>query len=202
MANECPAYPDEPCRVNLDLMPHDTALWMYILTAVALGIFLYGVWEMVHVWRLGKAWKPGDWKVGLKRLVNGLATHRKFMQDRAPGTMHAWIFYGFVVLFIGTLIVAVDADFFEYILKEKLLYGKPYLAYEFILDAFGIVFLVGVGYAMWRRYGGDRPPHLHKTVNHEKPRWLPGGGDLYALAFLGLIGITGFMMEGIRLQHQ
>lgn len=202
MANECPAYPDEPCRVNLDLMPHETALWMYLLTAVALGIFLYGVWEMVHVWRLGKAWKPGDWKVGLKRLVTGLATHRKFMQDRAPGTMHAWIFYGFVVLFIGTAIVAIDADFFEYILKEKLLFGKPYLAYEFILDAFGVVFLVGVGYAMWRRYGGDRPPHLHKTVNHEKPRWLPGSGDLYALAFLGLIGITGFLMEGIRLQHQ
>lgn len=202
MANECPAYPDEPCRVNLDLMPHDTALWMYLLTAVAVGIFLYGVWEMVHVWRLGKAWKPGDWKVGLKRLVNGLATHRKFMQDRAPGTMHAWIFYGFVVLFIGTAIVAIDADLFEHLLKRKLLFGNPYLAYEFILDAFGVVFLVGVGYAMWRRYSSDRPPHLHSTRLPERPRWLPMGGDFYALAFLFLIGVTGFLMEGIRLQHQ
>ncbi|MEK6975154.1 MAG: (Fe-S)-binding protein [Candidatus Thermoplasmatota archaeon] len=201
MANQCPAYPDEPCRVNLDLMPHDTALWMYFLTAVAVGIFLYGFYEMVKVWRLGKAWKPGDWKIGLRRLAVGLATHRKFMQDRAPGSMHAWIFSGFVVLFIGTAIVAIDADFFEHLLKEKLLFGKPYLAYEFILDAFGVVFLVGVGYAMWRRYG-DRPPHLHVTRLPERPRWLPFGGDFYALAFLFGIGVTGFLMEGIRLQHQ
>ncbi|MEA3165977.1 MAG: hypothetical protein QOJ26_846, partial [Thermoplasmata archaeon] len=26
MANECPDFPDQPCRVNLDLMPGDTAL--------------------------------------------------------------------------------------------------------------------------------------------------------------------------------
>ena len=202
MADQCPAYPDEPCRVNLDLMPHDTALWMYLLTAVAVGIFLYGAWEMVHVWRLGKAWKPGDWKIGLRRLWVGLSTHRKFMQDRAPGTMHAWMFFGFVVLFIGTAIVAIDADLFEHLLKEKLLFGRPYLAYEFILDAFGIVFLVGVGYAMWRRYSKERPPHLHPTRLPERPRWLPMGGDAYALLFLFLIGVTGFLMEGIRLQHQ
>lgn len=201
MASQCPDYPDQPCRVNLDLMPHDTALWMYLLTAVAVGVFLYGFYEMVKVWRLGKAWKPGDWKVGLKRLVTGLATHRKFMQDRAPGTMHAWILAGFVVLFIGTAIVAVDADLFEHFLKEKLLFGRPYLVYEFVLDAFGVVFLVGVGYALWRRYQ-DKPPHLHATRLPERPKWLPFGGDFYALAFLFGIGVTGFLLEGLRLQHQ
>ena len=81
MPNECPNYPVQPCRVNLDLMPHPTALWMYALTAVAVAVFLYGFYEMVKVWRLGKAWKPGSWKVGLKRLVVGLATHRKFQRS-------------------------------------------------------------------------------------------------------------------------
>lgn len=181
-------------------MPHDTALWMYLLTAVAVGVFLYGFYEMVQVWRKGRAWKPGDWKVGLQRLVTGVATHRKFMQDRKPGTMHAWILYGFVVLFIGTAIVAIDADLFEHLLKEKLLFGKPYLVYEFVLDAFGVVFLLGVGTAMARR--ANPPKHLHKTALPEAPKWLPFGGDAYALLFLAGIGVTGFLMEGLRLQHQ
>ncbi len=202
MANECPAYPDQPCRVNLDLMPDGTAPWMYLLTAVAVAVFAYGFWEMVKVWRMGRAWKPGDWKVGLKRLVNGLATHRKFMQDRGPGTMHAWIFYGFAILFVGTVIVAIDADVFEHLFRSKLLFGNPYLVYELVLDSFGVVFLVGVGTALWRRYTKSRPPQLHPTPRHEAPKWLPWGGDAYALLFLGGIGVTGFLMEGMRLQYE
>lgn len=201
MANECPNYPDQPCRVNLDLMPHDTALWMYILTAAAVAVFLYGFYEMVKVWRLGKAWKPGDWRVGLQRLMVGLATHRKFRQDPKPGTMHAWIFFGFVVLFIGTVIVAIDADFFEYILGAKLLYGNQYLLFEFVLECFGVLFLVGLGYAFWRR-AVEKPPQLHRSAHPEKPKWLPWGGDHYALVFLFLIGITGFFMEALRLRYQ
>src|SRR5688572_28127710 len=120
-------------------MPHGTQPWMYALTALAFVVFCYGIWQMVHVWRMGRPWKPGDWRVGLKRLVVGLATHRKFQQDRKPGTMHLWMFYGFLVLFIGTVIVAIDADFFELILKRKLLFGNGYLLYELVLDAFGVL---------------------------------------------------------------
>ena len=54
VASECPGYPQEPCRVNLDLMPEGTALWMYLLTAVALGVFVYGFVRMVRVWRMGQ----------------------------------------------------------------------------------------------------------------------------------------------------
>ena len=78
MANECPAYPDQPCRVNLDLMPDGTALWMYLLTAAAVAVFAYGFWEMARVWRMGKPFQPPHWKVGLRRLVAALATHRQF----------------------------------------------------------------------------------------------------------------------------
>lgn len=201
MANECPAYPDQPCRVNLDLMPDGTALWMYLLTAVAVGVFLYGFYEMVKVWRLGKPFKPVSWKVGLPRLLKALATHRKFRQEPRPGTMHAWVFFGFVVLFIGTTIVAIDADLFEHLLHAKLLFGNPYLAFEWVLDLFGVVFLLGTGYLAVRRYS-EKPPQLHSWPRPEAPKWLRFGGDGYALLFLFGIGLTGFLMEGIRLQHQ
>ena len=56
-AGECPTYPETPCRVNLDLMPKGdsfldpsgTAFWMYALTAVAMAIFLYGVWAALAI---------------------------------------------------------------------------------------------------------------------------------------------------------
>ncbi|HLF16875.1 MAG TPA: (Fe-S)-binding protein [Candidatus Thermoplasmatota archaeon] len=201
---ECPTYPDTPCRVNLDLMPDGTALWMYALTAVGLLVFAYGFWRMAHVWRMGRAWKPGDWRTGLKRLVAGVASHRKFMQDKRPGTMHAWIFFGFLVLFIGTTIVAIDADLFELVLDAKLLAGGKYLFFELALDAFGVLFVLGVLYAMWRRYV-ERPPQLHPTDMVEQPAALRRtrlGGDLYALLFLLGIGVTGFLLEALRLAHQ
>ncbi|MEA3165690.1 MAG: hypothetical protein QOJ26_556 [Thermoplasmata archaeon] len=201
MANECPDFPDQPCRVNLDLMPGDTALWMYILTAVAFAVFVYGFYEMVKVWRLGKPFKPVSWKVGLPRLVTALATHKKFQQQPRPGTMHAWVFFGFVMLFIGTAIVALDADLFEHLLRMKLLFGRPYLVYELVLDAFGVVFLMGTAFLFVRRYS-EKPPQLHAWPRPEAPKWLRLGGDAYALVFLFGIGVTGFLLEAMRLRYQ
>ncbi|HET6399500.1 MAG TPA: (Fe-S)-binding protein [Candidatus Thermoplasmatota archaeon] len=208
MANECPAYPEQPCRVNLDLMPEGstfwtgTAFWMYVLTAVALGVFVYGFVRMVRVWRMGQPWKPGDWRTGLKRLVRGVATHRKMMQDRRPGTLHAWVFWGFLVLFIGTTIVAIDADIFEHLLESKLLFGPGYLVFEAALDLFGLFFILGTWLLFWRRYR-DRPPQLHRTQYGEAPGFLRRlDGDMLALLMLLAIGVTGFLLEALRLSHQ
>src|SRR5688572_6819228 len=131
-------------------MPPGTPFWMYLLSALSVAIFLYGFYEMVKVWRMGRPWKAGDWRRGLSRLVIG--SHRKFKQDRRPGTMHMWIFWGFVVLFVGTLIVAIDYDIFEHLLGSKLLFGNQYLLFEAAMDVFGVVLIVGTGYAIWRRY--------------------------------------------------
>lgn len=183
-------------------MPGGTPIWMYVLTALSLAIFAYGFYEMVKVWRLGKPWKPGDWRRGLSRLVVGVATHRKFMQDKRPGTMHAWIFYAFVALFIGTTIVAIDYDIFEHLFGSKLLFGNQYLAFEAVLDLFGVVLIVGTGYALWRRYV-EKPKQLHRTATPEAPRWMMGiEADAYALVFLLAIGVTGFILEAMRLRYQ
>ncbi len=197
---QCTNYPEIPCRVSLELMPEPTAAWMYGLTFLAMLVFGYGVWQMVSVWRQGKSWKPGNWKVGLKRFVSALGTHRKFKQEPKPGTNHSWVFYGFFVLFIGTTLAAIDIDFFELILKEKLLEGTGYLIYELVLDFFAILFIMGIVFMMLRRYR-EKPKHLHKTSRPEAP-WLRIGGDAYALWFLLLIGVTGLLMEGLRLHYQ
>jgi Fe-S oxidoreductase len=204
----CTPTPELPCRANLDLMPPETSLWMYALSGLAFLVFLFGLWQMVHVWRLGRSWKPGDWKTGLSRLVSGLASHRKFRQDRRPGTLHSWVFFGFTALFVGTVIVAIDYDIFEHGMEivtgepSKLLVGDPYLLFEAALDLFGLMYLLGLGFLFWRRYR-QKPKQLHRTdVVEAPPPFRRIDPDLTALAFLFLIGVTGFLLEALRLRHQ
>ncbi len=197
---ECVPAAGAPCRANLDLMSDVTPWVMYGFTLLATLVFAYGIWQMVHVWRMGRDWTPGDWRTGLKRLVVGVMTHRKFQQEPKGGTGHKWVFYGFLALFITTTIVAIDADFVELVLGAKLLKGGGYLFLEAFADFFGVVFLVGLGYLGWRRYV-EKDARLHKSTSPEAP-WFKISPDGHALLFLFLIGVTGFVMEGIRLQHQ
>jgi Fe-S oxidoreductase/nitrate reductase gamma subunit len=198
---ECVPGPGAPCRLNLDLMDAtSTSIVMYGLTLITLMIFAYGIYQMVHVWRMGRSWTPGDWRTGLKRLVVGVMTHRKFKQEPKGGMGHKWVFYGFLGLFITTTIVAIDADFVELVLGLKLLKGGAYLFLEAFADFAGVFFLVGLGYLGWRRYV-EKDPRLHRSTNPEAP-WFKMNPDSHALLFLFLIGITGFLMEGIRIRHQ
>ncbi len=200
MAGDCVPSADHPCRANLDLMPHDTAFFMYAFTLVAVLIASYGVWQMVHVWRLGADWKPGNLKDGFKRMFVAVMTHRKFQQEPKGGTGHKWIFYGFLALFITTTIVAIDADIVELLFKAKLLQGGFYLGLELFADFFGLLFVFALAYMMVRRYV-QKPPQLHPSTSPEAP-WYKVSPDMTALLFLLLVGVTGFLLEGLRLQHQ
>ena len=60
--------------------------------------------------------------------------------------MHLFIFWGWMVLFAGTLIIMIHADVIYF------LEGRIYLAYSAILDLFGIIAAIGLD--------GPRPPLL------------------------------------------
>src|SRR3989304_5263754 len=52
--------------------------------------------------------------------------------------MHALMFWGFCVLFLGTVLATLDYDIAVLLFDAKLLRGPFYLAYELSLDAFGL----------------------------------------------------------------
>ncbi|MDZ7413002.1 MAG: heterodisulfide reductase-related iron-sulfur binding cluster [candidate division KSB1 bacterium] len=157
--------------------------WLYLLFAVALAVFAYGVYRRVRLWRMGKPEERSDqplrrlWKVFVEGILQ-----RAVVRDAFPGLMHAAIFFGFVVLFIGTLIVLLQADF-----GLKILYGRFYLYYSLVLDLFGVVFIVGLLIALFRRYV-LRPQRLNNRAD-----------DAVLLSMLLLIGISGFFIEATRL---
>src|SRR2546428_13011459 len=96
--------------------------------------------------------------------------------------MHAMVFWGFLALFMGTVLATIDYDitlpFFDY----KLLRGPFYLAYEAVLDLFGLFFVLGLGMALWRRF--VLPPE----------RFDPTTRFAGLLAWLLLINVTGHGM--------
>ena len=74
--------------------------------------------------------------------------------------MHSSIYFGFIVLFVATVILEVDHQLPE---SMKFLHGRRYQAYAATADVFGVIFVVGILWAIGRRYvsgptaSGSRP---------------------------------------------
>jgi Fe-S oxidoreductase len=96
--------------------------------------------------------------------------------------MHSLIFWGFVVLFIGTTMV-----FLEHQTPLHFYYGTFYLVASAALDLGGLAYLAGLGMAVYRRYF------------HRKPRLKSSGWVDLLLVLLIAIGISGFLVEGARI---
>jgi Fe-S oxidoreductase/nitrate reductase gamma subunit len=161
-------------------------VFLYASMAVALAVLAYGVWRRARVWRLGRPHPVRD-HLGLRvrRVLAGLA-QVTVLRRTFPGVMHALVFYGFLVLFAATVMVFLYAD----LGVDGVFRGDVYLWFQSLtVDVFGILFLLGVGIACFRRYV-VRPPYL---VRHEP--W-----DAVLLGTLFLIALTGFVLEGIRIE--
>ncbi|CDX02580.1 CoB--CoM heterodisulfide reductase iron-sulfur subunit D [Desulfitobacterium hafniense] len=96
--------------------------------------------------------------------------------------MHAMIFWGFALLFFATLIVAIQADFGLQIFR-----GPLYLFIKVTANLFGLLALLGILMALWRRYV-IRPRRLDNTKD-----------DVIILALILVILVTGFIVQGLRM---
>jgi Fe-S oxidoreductase/nitrate reductase gamma subunit len=108
------------------------------------------------------------------------------LRDPAAGAMHAFLYFGFVFLFIATVISEIDHQMPD---RFKFLHGNTYLAYSAGADAAGILFMVGIVWAIVRRYA-VRPYRIRIKTKPE---------DALILATFFVIGVTGFMVEAARI---
>jgi len=156
---------------------------IYALFALALIFFVYGFYRRYRLWRKGGSERRLD-RIGerFKSLIKDGLLQFSLLREKGPGLMHVAIYSGFVILFIGTLLVFLQADF-----SIDILFGRFYLWYSLILDLFGVIFILGILYAMVRRYL-VRPDRLHRLVD-----------DAVILPALLLIAVTGFLVEGARI---
>jgi Fe-S oxidoreductase/nitrate reductase gamma subunit len=169
----------------------------YALSALSTAIFLYGVYRLARRARAGRgAARPAS--APLRRRVGRAArvvlTHA-WIRRRAgvAGLAHAGVFYGFLVLFAGTLILAVD-DHVAKPLGIGFWHGPFYLGYSLFLDVFGFALVVGLVVFALRR-ALVRPRRLQYDADHRRyarADWLL----VWSLLFLAA---SGFLLEGFRI---
>jgi Fe-S oxidoreductase len=180
-------------------------LW-YGLIALSVAIFFYGVARLVLKYRRGRTRMPvGRPLERAKRTAKIVATHAWIRRrDPLSGLGHLLVFYGFVVLFIGTGILAFQDDFAEPVLGWVFWQGWFYLGYSLFLDVFGFALVIGLGVFAVKR-GILRPFRLSYWRPAEPAPELAGEPKVYRAgdwAFLGslfFLALTGFLLEAFRI---
>ncbi len=181
--------------------------WMqivfYVVGLATVGFFLFGFWLKYKKYRRGR--DAGRFNNLTGRFFKALAimTTNKtvYKRDSFAGAAHWMIFWGFIVLFIGTVIVALDHDFIELVFDYRLLQGSFYKWFSLILDVSGVLFIIGLIMMMFRR--SKKIPQLDYNRPDLKPEQYDRSGykkdDKAFVWLLLIIALTGFLLEGLRI---
>ena len=160
-------------------------VFMYLSLVVATVIFFQGLYKKFQYVTQGK-----DWKLILPKKLNFTNFWRtiffqgKVTRDPYVGIFHSMLFYGFVVLFIATELVGIHAD-----TPFKIYTGTTYIVISFLADIGGLVVLMGVALAAYRRYV-KRPNYLSATnPNQEK----------FMYGMIVVLVLVGYVLEAIRI---
>src|SRR5687767_13090891 len=177
-----------PFRDTFWNVPGWAQIALYVGGTVAIALFAWGVWQHVRLWRAGGPEQRLDRIPDRLKLVGvHVLGQMRTLSQAYPGVMHATMFWGFLALFMGTVLATIDWDITLPLFGWKLLKGPFYLFYEVVLDLFGLFFVVGLGMAVYRRFVW-RPKRID-----------PEARFAYVLALLFVINLTGFIMEAARL---
>ncbi|WP_227374963.1 heterodisulfide reductase-related iron-sulfur binding cluster [Haladaptatus halobius] len=172
----------------------------YYLAVVAVLFFVYGVYDRFARYTRGEE----DWFDRLDDLPGRISraakvvvsNEKQFNRDLYGGLMHSFIMWGFLTLLIGTTILMIDMDIYQkfthYALgnERSFFVNDFYLAYSLVMDAMGLLFVVGVGMAIYRRYWvrNHRLWGRHTSLEDDLFIWT-----------LFLLGVGGYVTEGMRI---
>ncbi len=173
-----------PSRVTFWQIDH---VWIfYVLVLIAAILFLGGVVLHVLVWRKSaKSERIFYSPSALKKMLSDAFLGRRLIKgDRAAGLMHLLIFWGFLILFLGTGVLSIHHYVFTF------LHGNTHLVFSLIMELAGLVLLAGIIWALVRRYL-ERVPRLERRLE-----------DALVPTWLLLIVLSGFVLEGARLAAQ
>lgn len=178
-------------------------LIFYLVSFGAMGVFAYGFYLRIKKYRRGKpAHRFNNLGKRFARATMIMAQNSTvWKRDAYAGLAHTLLFWGFSILFVGTVIVAVDHDMLRFV-GVHILQGPFYLGFSAVLDIFGVLFLIGLLMMMVRR-GGMHPKQLdYARVDLKQGQYDRSGyslDDKIFLWLLFLIGVTGFLIEGFRI---
>ncbi|MEF8809112.1 heterodisulfide reductase-related iron-sulfur binding cluster, partial [Natronomonas sp.] len=169
----------------------------YFLATLTVLIAAIGIYQRFARYAEGS----DDWFDRLDDLPNRVisaakivgSNEKQFNRDLVGGLMHAFILWGFLTLLIATTILFIDIDIYRIATGESFWVGDFYLSYQLVTDALGLLFVVGLGIALWRRYVARNDRLWGKHTNWE---------DAFLVWSLFFLGVGGFLLEGLRIIGQ
>ncbi len=168
----------------------DGMYWaFYMSVAVMLFVCAWLVSLRVRNYERGQ---PDDRRTTKRNLHRRLADFRAgvwmqtLLRDPAAGLMHSFIYFGFMWLFIATVVLELNHQLPD---NLKFLHGGIYEGYAFAADLAGVVFIVGIVWAIGRRYL-ERPYRIRIKTKPE---------DAVILGTFLVIAVSGFLAEALRI---
>ena len=155
-------------------------------------LFLWAAWQLslrARNWQRGapdrRRTDPRTFRKRAEDYRRGVYM-QTLLRDSAAGLMHSLIYFPFLVLFAVTTVLEIDHQLPP---SAKFLHGTTYQCYKFIGDTAGVLFLIGVTWAILRRYV-QRPFRLRTKTRPE---------DAVILGTLVTIGVTGLVVQAVRI---
>jgi Fe-S oxidoreductase/nitrate reductase gamma subunit len=167
--------------------PIQVAFYTVVPVMLVAGAFLFA--DRVRNWERGA---PDRRRTTPRNIGRRLADFRAgvymqtLLRDSAAGLMHALIYFGFLALLGVTTVLEIDH---QLPVDAKFLHGRTYMAYSAFADFAGVVFMVGIVWAILRRYV-QRPYRIRIKTKPE---------HALILATFFVIGASGFFAEAFRI---
>lgn len=163
----------------------------YVLSAIAVACWAFGIWGRAQRWRQGRpAASPTQWALAAKRLLRDVLLQRRFRGRPWASSAHRMLFAGFIVLLIGTTLIAIEhflADLLGRAPDDPVFHKGVYFGvYEVVMDLFGLALLAGCAMLLARRLRGAGS-------------FAKSPADIAILVLLLTIGVTGYVVEGLRI---
>jgi len=165
-----------------------TLLPMYLLTFASIAVLVSAFMKRVKVYKQGQSIDRLDQlPARILNLIKSVLLQSKVVLVKGPGLAHGFFFWGFFLLFLGTCLIVVQADFTDLLFGVKFLKGTFYLLFSVVLDLAGLVSVIMLGGLFVRRYF-VRPDGLETKKD-----------DAIMHGLLFAILISGFVIEGARM---
>lgn len=172
----------------------------YLSALLAVAILAWGIWLKVSLWLeggpdpapiRGPLDEGGGWQFALRALAwffsaDCLLARRVFRRSFYRGASLLLVMWGFLLLFAGSITLALSHDAGLHFLR-----GDAYYAFKLILNWAGVAFLIGLLLMLTRRY--------LLTARRER---VNAGEDAVMLGLFLALGVTGFLVEGMRIASQ
>src|SRR5688572_17637903 len=166
--------------------------WIVAFYTVVPILVLWGAYSFslrVRNWQRGAPDKRSTTTENVGRRIRDFRAGiymQTLLRDRGAGLMHSMIYFGFLGLLAVTVTLEIDHQLPE---ELKFLHGDVYRGYALIGDLAGVVFTVGVLWAIYRRY----IQRVYRIRIKSKPE------HAVILGTFLVIGVSGFGAEAFRI---